>query len=91
LECGRCRTVCSSECKYCISCSYPLTPLAYEEIKAAENERIKNLEQKYEQDMKTIRQQMSSMFTLLEKLKDQKDINIVASTLYQSGQLKIRQ
>jgi len=65
--------------------------LAYEEIKAAENERIKNLEQKYEQDMKTIRQQMSSMFTLLEKLKDQKDINIVASTLYQSGQLKIRQ
>lgn len=65
--------------------------MAYEEIKAAENERIKNLEQKYEQDMKTIRQQMSSMFTLLEKLKDQKDINIVASTLYQSGQLKIRQ
>jgi len=65
--------------------------LAYEEIKAAENERIKNLEQKYEQDMKTIRQQMSSMFTLLEELKDQKDINIVASTLYQSGQLKIRQ
>jgi len=65
--------------------------LAYEEIKAAENERIKNLEQKYEQDMKTIRQQMSSMFTLLEELKDQKDINIVASTLYQSGQLKVRQ
>jgi hypothetical protein len=91
LECGRCRTVCSSECKYCISCSYPLTPLAYEEIKAAENERVKNLEQKYEQDMKTIRQQMSSMFTLLEELKDQKDINIVASTLYQSGQLKVRQ
>jgi hypothetical protein len=91
LECGRCRTVCSSECKYCISCSYPLTPLAYEEIKAAENERVKNLEQKYEQDMKTIRQQMSSMFTLLEELKDQKDINIVASKLYQSGQLKVRQ
>lgn len=91
LECGRCRTVCSSECKYCISCSYPLSPLAYEEIKAAENERIKNLEQKYEQDMKTIRQQMSSMFTMLEELKDQKDINIVASTLYQSGQLKVRQ
>jgi len=91
LECGRCQTVCTLDSKYCISCSYPLTPLAYEEIKAAENERIKNLEQKYEQDMKTIRQQMSSMFTMLEKLTDQKDVNIVASTLYQSGQLKIRQ
>jgi DNA-binding ferritin-like protein (Dps family) len=41
--------------------------VAYREIKEAENERIKNLEQKYEQDMKTIRQQMSSMFTMLEK------------------------
>ena len=45
--------------------------------------------QKYEQDMKTIRQQMSSMFTMLEKLRDQEDINTVASTLYKSGQLKI--
>jgi integrase/recombinase XerD len=58
LECGRCQTVCTLDSKYCISCSYPLTPLAYEEIKAADNERIKNLEQKYQQDMKTIRQQI---------------------------------
>ena len=57
LECGRCQTVCTFDSKYCVSCSYPLTPLAYEEIKAAENERIKNLEQKYEQEMKTIRQE----------------------------------
>jgi hypothetical protein len=42
LECGRCRTVCSSECKYCISCSYPLTPLAYEEIKADTNYLLKS-------------------------------------------------
>lgn len=91
LYCARCNLVNAIEYKYCSRCSYPLTAEGYEEIKAAENERIKNLEQKYEQDMKTIRQQMSSMFTLLEELKDQKDINIVASTLYQSGQLKVRQ
>src|ERR671919_610624 len=51
LECGRWQMVCSFDSKYCISCSYPLTPLAYKEIKAAEDERIKNLEQKYEHDM----------------------------------------
>jgi hypothetical protein len=88
LECGRCQMVCSFDSKYCISCSYPLTPLAYEEIKAAEDERIKNLEQKYEHDMKTIRQQMSSLFMTLEKLKDQRDVNLIATTLYKSGQLK---
>ena len=35
LECGRCQTVCALDSKYCISCSHPLTPLAYEEIKGS--------------------------------------------------------
>jgi hypothetical protein len=91
LKCGRCQIVNSQETKYCISCSYPLTPLAYEEIKAAENERIKNLELKYEQDMKLIRQQMGSIFMTLEKLRDQEDINMFASALFKSGQLKSRE
>ena len=91
LKCGRCDTVHSLESKYCISCSYPLTPLAYEEIKAAEHMRVKTLEERHEQDMKAIRQQMSSLFVMLENLKDQKDINIVASTLYRSGHIRIRQ
>lgn len=90
LECGRCQTVCTCDSKYCVSCSYPLTPLAYEEIKAAENERVKNLEKKHEQDMKTINQQMSSLFITLEKLKDQRDVNLIATTLYKSGHLKTR-
>ena len=34
LECGRCQTVNGIDSKYCVSCSHPLTPLAYEEIKA---------------------------------------------------------
>ncbi|MGH9984912.1 MAG: hypothetical protein ACRD8W_13255, partial [Nitrososphaeraceae archaeon] len=88
LECGRCQTVCTLDSKYCVSCSYPLTPLAYEEIKAAENERIRNLEQKHERDIMSIKSQMNSIFTILEKLKDQRDVNLIATTLYKSGQLK---
>ena len=87
-DCPRCNLVNAIENKYCSSCSYPLTPVAYEEIKAAENERIRNLEQKHEQDIITIRQQMSSMIVTLEKLKDQRDVDMIATTLYKSGQLK---
>ena len=32
---------------------------------------------------------MSSMLMMLEKLRDQEDINTVASTLYRSGQAKL--
>lgn len=42
------------ENKYCSGCSYPLSPLAFEEIKAAENMKIQVLEKKYEQDMKYV-------------------------------------
>jgi hypothetical protein len=52
--------------------------------------KLKTLEQKYEEDMKSVREQMSSIFIVLEKLRDQKDINMVASTLYRTGQLKIQ-
>ncbi|MGB6534044.1 MAG: hypothetical protein WBF33_38690 [Candidatus Nitrosopolaris sp.] len=32
--------------KFCSKCSYPLTPQAYEEIKAEEDEKLKAMEQK---------------------------------------------
>jgi integrase/recombinase XerD len=88
-ECSRCNLVNCIENKYCSSCSYPLVPSAFEEIKAAEDIKLKTLKRKYEQDVESIRKQVSSLFMMLEKLQDQKDINVVASTLYKSGQLKI--
>lgn len=53
--------------------------------------KLKSLEQRYEEDVKSIRQQMGSIIMTLEKLRDQDDINTIASTLYKSGQLKISQ
>jgi integrase/recombinase XerD len=61
LTCPRCNVVNASENKYCSSCSYPLIPSAFEEIKEAENRNIRTLQQKYEQDMNDIREQMISM------------------------------
>jgi hypothetical protein len=91
IECSRCNLVNCIENKYCSSCSYPLIPSAFEEIKAAEDMKIKTLEEKYRQDMESIKQQMTSMFIMLEKLQDQADINLVASTLYKSRQIKIHE
>lgn len=87
--CYRCNLVNCVDGKYCSKCAYPLTPSAFEEIKAAEELKLKALEHRYEEDMKSIRQQMGSIIMTLEKLRDQEDINTIASTLYKSGQLKI--
>ena len=38
---------------------YPFKPEAYDEIKGMEEKRIKILEQKYENDMKTFREDMN--------------------------------
>jgi hypothetical protein len=50
------------ENKYCSGYSYPLSPLAFEEIKAAENMKIQVLERKHEQDMKAMREEMENKF-----------------------------
>ncbi|MFL6423782.1 MAG: hypothetical protein ACJ71R_09340 [Nitrososphaeraceae archaeon] len=63
LSCPRCNLVNASENKYCSSCSYPLTPSAFEEIKEVENMKIQTLEQKYEQDMNAMREEMNQKFT----------------------------
>jgi hypothetical protein len=48
LECARCRLVNAHDNKFCTECAYPLTPLAYEEIKESEDKRIKKMEEKIE-------------------------------------------
>lgn len=59
IECTRCELVNAIENKYCSKCIYPLKPEAYDEIKGMEEKRIKTLEQKYENDMKTFREDMN--------------------------------
>jgi integrase/recombinase XerD len=63
LNCPRCQLVNVIENKYCSKCSYPLKPEAYDEIKGMEEKRIKSLEQKYENDMKTFREDMNKQIS----------------------------
>jgi hypothetical protein len=41
VSCARCSLVNAVDNKFCSKCSYPLTPQAYEEIKAEEDEKFK--------------------------------------------------
>ena len=63
LSCARCSLVNAMDNKFCSKCSYPLTPQAYEEIKAQEDVKFKAMDQKYEQDMKAIREEMNHQFS----------------------------
>ena len=47
VDCPRCRLVNCINNKDCSSCSYPLTPSAFEEIKAAEELKLQALQVKY--------------------------------------------
>jgi len=62
LNCPRCSLVNAIDNKYCSKCSYPLVPSAFDEIKEAENMKMQEMQQKYEQDMKAMRQEMESKF-----------------------------
>jgi len=63
LSCPRCEFVNVIENKYCSKCSYPLKPEAYDELKLNEEDKIKKLEDKYENEMKKIRDEMSQQFS----------------------------
>jgi integrase/recombinase XerD len=62
LACPRCNLVNAIDNKYCSKCSYPLVPSAFEEIKAAEDMKIQSLQERYEQDMKSMREEMNQQF-----------------------------
>ena len=49
--------------KYCSKCSYPLVPSAFDEIKAAEDTKVRTLQEKYEQDIKAMRDEMNQQFS----------------------------
>ena len=62
LSCPRCSLVNAIENKYCSKCSYPLVSSAFDEIKEVENMKIQAIEEKYKQDMKSMRQEMENKF-----------------------------
>ena len=49
IDCPRCAFINIVESKFCTSCSYPLKPEAYDEIKELEKRQINSLEKKLEQ------------------------------------------
>jgi integrase/recombinase XerD len=63
LNCPRCSLVNAIENKYCSKCSYPLVPCAFDEIKEAENKKIQQIQDKYEQDMKAMSEEMNQKFS----------------------------
>jgi integrase/recombinase XerD len=62
LSCPRCELINAIDNKYCSKCSYPLAPSAFDEIKAAENEKIQAIQDKYEQEIKSMREEMENKF-----------------------------
>ena len=62
LSCARCSLINAIDNKFCSKCSYPLTPQAYEEIKATEDLKLSVMEEKHNQDMKAMREEMNKQF-----------------------------
>lgn len=62
LNCPRCSLVNAIDNKYCTKCSYQLVPSAFDEIKEAENRKIQEIQQKYNKDIKAMREEMESKF-----------------------------
>jgi integrase/recombinase XerD len=70
-DCPRCRLVNCVENKYCSSCSYPLSPSAFEEIKAAEELKLQALQTEYETGIRSMREEMERKFQqILIKIDD---------------------
>jgi integrase/recombinase XerD len=80
LNCPKCSLVNAIETKYCSKCSYPLVPSAFDEIKAAEDEKIQALETKYEQ----VNSAFQNILTVLGSV-NQAGKNEIAKQLIQKG------
>jgi integrase/recombinase XerD len=70
----RCELVNVIENKYCSKCSYPLKPEAYDKIKDNENNKFKQLQQKHEQDMESLKKEMNNKVTQILSLIQQNPI-----------------
>lgn len=61
LDCPRCKFINSTDSKLCSGCSYPLSAEAYEEIKAGENGRMRDLEEKQKETYALLQTMVSIM------------------------------
>ena len=71
LNCPRCSLVNAIDNKYCSKCSYPLVPSAFDEIKEAENRKMQEIQQKYEQEMKAVHKELEPLLVLKKTLEEQ--------------------
>ena len=62
LTCPRCSLVNTLDNKYCSKCSYPLVPSAFDEIKEAENMKLNSIQERYEKEIRTMREEMEDKF-----------------------------
>ena len=75
LNCPRCALINAIDNKFCSKCSYPLIPSAFDEIKASEAMKLKAVEERYQQEMKSnagrfeIRNEKSNFADCITKLK----------------------
>lgn len=63
--CPRCDLSNVVENKYCSKCSYPLKPEAFDEIKSSEEDRFIQLEEKYNQEIRILKEEMETRFRQL--------------------------
>jgi ribosomal protein L37E len=71
-DCARCRTINPLENKYCSSCGYPLSVAAYEELKAAETEKIAELKTQIDK-MKQDHSEMLGIKAQMDEMKQKMD------------------
>ncbi|MGC2573280.1 MAG: hypothetical protein WA364_17335 [Candidatus Nitrosopolaris sp.] len=57
-DCPRCNLMNTFENKYCSKCSYPLIPEAFDEIKKAEDSKLREMEEKHRRDMNDLEGKM---------------------------------
>jgi hypothetical protein len=74
LDCPRCSLVNAIDNKYCSKCSYPLAPSAFDEIKEDENGKMQEMEQRYENNMKAMREEMDQQFSQILSMIQQNPI-----------------
>ena len=71
LVCPRCDDVNAIDNKVCSKCAYPLSPVAYEEIKSAEDAKFKGLENGYQEGLRTLEGRIEEEKTRVKNLKEQ--------------------
>jgi len=83
LTCPRCELINVLENKYCLRCSYPLVPSAFDDLKMEENRKFEKLERKYEKMNST----MQTIFSILQDI-DEQGKRKLAVNLIESGLFK---